>query len=147
MRRTLVLSLVSILVMTLLAGPALAGGKAKAKGKTKACRSTVTYVLEGPALAVDTATGSVTMTVAGSNKHAAWFAGQDVTVTADAATKVVRDDVKVTLADLAADDELAVKIRGCKGIDPATLSLVARHIDAVSPLVEETPVEEPLTEG
>jgi MoaE-MoaD fusion protein len=116
MRRTLVLSLVSILVTTLLAGPALAGGKAK--GKAKVCRSTVPYVLEGPALAVDTATGSVTMTVAGSNKHAAWLAGQEVTVMADATTKVVRDDVKVTLADLAADDGLAVKIRGCKGIDP-----------------------------
>ncbi len=140
MKRTLVFSLATVLVTTLaLAGPALAGGKGKAKGKSKICRSTVTYVLEGPALVVDPA-GSVTMTVAESNKHARSFVGRDVTVTTNATTKIVRDDVKATLADLVAGDVLTVKIRGCKGIDPGTLALVAKHINAVSPPAEETPV-------
>lgn len=136
MKRTLLFSLATVLVTTLtLAGPALAGGKGKAKGKSKICRSTVTYVLEGPALAIDTAAGSVTMTVAESNKHGAWFVGQDVAVTANATTKIVRDDAKATLAELVANDELTVKLRGCKGVDPATLPLVARVIDAVSPVI------------
>ncbi len=139
MKRTLALSLASVLLATLaLAGPAVAGGKGKAKGnvktKAKAC-SIVTYVLAGPTLEVDPQAGSVTMAVAQSNKHAAPFLGENLTVRADTVTKVVRDDVKATLADLVAEDDLTVKIRGCKGIDPATLALVAQHVDAISPLV------------
>lgn len=141
MKRTIIGSL-AVLTIFAFASQALAAGKGKAVGKTKVCRATVAYVLEGPAITVES--GSLTLTVQSADKHARWFVGRDVTVTANAATKISRDDEEATITDLVPEDTLTVMIRGCKDADPATLALVAHHIDAVSsaPAEEDLPAED-----
>jgi hypothetical protein len=141
MKRTIIGSL-AVLTVFAFASQAVAAGKGKAVGKTKVCRATVAYALEGPAIAVGS--DSVTLTVESANKHARSFVGQDLTVTTNAATKISRDDKEATIADLVPEDTLTVMIRGCKDADPATLTLVAHHVGAVSsaPAEEDLPAED-----
>jgi hypothetical protein len=141
MKRAIIGSL-AVLTVFAFASQAVAAGKGKAIGKTKVCRATVAYVLEGPAVTVGS--DLATLTVESANKHGSWLVGQDVTVTGIAATKISRDDEEATIADLVPEDTLSVMIRGCKDADPATLALVAHHIDAVSsaPAEEELPAED-----
>jgi hypothetical protein len=140
MKRTIISSLTVVLAAALAVAPASAG-KGKPIGKTKICRATVAYVLEGQAVTVGP--DSLTLTVEAANKHARPFVGQEVAVTANAATKISRDDGEATLADLVPGDALTVMIRACKDADPATLTLVAHHIEAISPAAPE---QEPASE-
>jgi hypothetical protein len=136
-KRTIISSLAVLTVFaSAFASQAVAGGKGKALGKTKVCRATVAYVLEGPATTVGS--DSLVLTVASANKHARALVGDDVSVTANAATKISRDDEEATLADLVPEDALTIMIRACKGADAATLTLLAHHVDAISAV----PVEE-----
>jgi len=145
MRRTLLSLLVAALAVTVVATPAVAGGKARPAKAGGGCKPVVAYVFEGTVAAVDA--GSVTVDVVAANKHAQRF-GSVATLSVDAATKVVRDDVRATLADVQAGDEANVQAMACKTVDPATTTLVARRLVATTPVVEEEPVvEEPEDTG
>ena len=124
------------------AAPAIAGGKAhaakaptaKASKKPAGCKAVVAYVAVGTVASVGV--DSVTVDVVEANRHALAF-GTPMTFGVDATTKVSRDDAGVTLADLQAGDSVTVQARACKGADPVATSLVARHVSAAAPVVEE----------
>ena len=137
--RKALLVLTLLVAVAVMAAPAVAGGKARGPKKPTGCKAVVAYVVEGTLASVGA--GSVTVDVVSANKHAQTF-GASMTFAVDAATKVSLDEVAATLADLEAGDEVNVQARACKGADPVVTTLVARHVSATSPVVEEPVVEE-----
>ncbi|MBW3593870.1 MAG: hypothetical protein KY396_09270 [Actinobacteria bacterium] len=140
--RKVFIVLAALLAVAVMATPAVAGkGKGKGLAKKRAGCKAVAYVFEGTVTSVTST--SISADVVEANKHAQAF-GAAVTLTVDAATKVVRDDARVTIADVLAGDSVTLQARACKGADPATTTLVARMVSATSPVVEEPVVEEPI---
>lgn len=128
------------MLVAAVSGTALAKGKPAGKGKPAQKKNpVVTYVSKGEVAAVSD--GSLVMDVEKGNKFARGFAGQQVEFVVTDATKVEKDDVPVTLAELAAGDEVLVQSRAPKN---GAESFTARKVVAETPAVEEepAPVEE-----
>lgn len=142
MFRKTFLILAALVAIAVMATPAVAGGKGRAAKapkppKAATCKP-VAFVFEGTVASIGLDT--ISIDVVEANKQAQRF-GAAATLKVDATTKVVRDDLRAEFAAVQAGDGVTVKSRACKSIDPATTTLVARHISATSPVVEPTPVE------
>lgn len=102
-----------MLVMALLLVVATAAGTADARSPkakpAKAKKPPVVYVFKGEIAEVGG--DSVTVSVEKDNKFARSFAGDQVEFAVSESTKVVKDDIRVSLAELAAGDEVVAGMR------------------------------------
>ncbi|MEZ5098571.1 MAG: hypothetical protein R3C15_01925 [Thermoleophilia bacterium] len=120
MRRFVILAVGALVAVGAVAPGALAKGKPPKSGT--GCKPRVQVVLQGTATATDATAGTLTFTVAGSNKHGRTLVGESFTVAVTSDTTVKRNG-SATLADilLAPADRVMVKLRWCKA-DLASLA-------------------------
>jgi hypothetical protein len=111
-------------------GDAATSTSATSTLQARACKPTVSYVLNGTFVAAGADGSSFSMTVAHANHHAKAL-GASPTMSVDAKTRIVRSGKKAGLADLRAGDRLNVQARGCKGLAAdSTPALVAKRVVA-----------------
>jgi hypothetical protein len=138
MRKFSVLLLAATLALTMTAGVAQAKGKPAGKGQpTQKKVPTVAYVFEGTVASVDELNATVTVEVQEANKFGnSYLQSQgttQVTVKVNpTATKIIKNDARATLGEIASGDEIVVKDRAIKG----ATSFIADMIVANSPVVE-----------
>jgi hypothetical protein len=104
-------------------GGASAHGKGRHGAKPTGCKPQVSYVFEGT---FDSSAdpSSFVVDVVHANRHAASLIGTQATVLVSEGTRIHRDDIEATLADLQSGDEVNVQVKGCKGQVPAPLTAV-----------------------
>lgn len=137
--RAMVLLAVAALVLALVASAADAKGREAGKDKGRKA-PVVTYVFKGTVASISE--GSVTVDVEKGNKFAKVYAGDQVELAVNEATKLRKDDAPVLLSDLSQGDEIVVKARELKG----ATSFTARMLVAQTPEAEEEPIEPAPTE-
>lgn len=120
LRRTVLLVMALLLVVATAAGTADARSP-KAK-PAKAKKQPVVYVFKGEIAEVGG--DSVTVSVEKGNKFARSFAGDQVEFAVSESTKVVKDDIRVSPAELAAGDEVVVRSRAERGAASFTANII-----------------------
>lgn len=129
MKKSTIFVLVVALMLAMVAGVAEAKGRPAGKGKPAQKKvPVVTYVFKGEVASVSEGTAAVD--VAKGNKFARTHFGRQVEFAVNGATKVVKDDVRVSLADLAAGDSVVVQSRAPK---TGAGSFTARMVVAETP--------------
>jgi hypothetical protein len=118
-------SIIPVLLAGALAvtGSAAAHGKGRPGGHGTGCKAQVSYVFEGT-FDSSADSSSFVMDVVHANRHARSLVGSQATVVVSDSTRIRRDDVEATLADLVPGDEVNVQVKNCMGQVPAQLSAV-----------------------
>lgn len=133
MKRSMIFVVAAALMISMVAGVAQAKGRPAGKGKPEGKGNPmVTYVFKGSIASVQD--GSVTVDVNRGNKFARSYAGQQMEIAVDDATRVVKDDAPATLGDLVPGDKVVVQSRAPRlGAE----SFTAKRIVAQSESAEE----------
>lgn len=118
---------------------AKAKAKAKGKGQGKAKKhghAKPSFVHAGKVNAVDATAGTVTFVVRGGQNKA--LRGCLLTVVVTATTKIQRDDVAATLADVVAGDHVNVKGGTTRDAVTGDVTYTATRVSASAPEAETT---------
>jgi hypothetical protein len=130
-----ILLVVASLVAAMFAGVAEAKGRPAGKSKPAQKKDpVVTYVFKGDVTSVSES--SVVVDVEKGNKFARSYAGEQVEFAVVESTKVVKDDVEVSLSEVAIGDEALVQLRAPKS---GAADFTARKVVVETPEVEEEP--------
>ena len=142
----IVFTVAALATSNALADPGRGKGKAKDGGDTtttagergaertaaqgRTCRRRVSVILKGiyvSGSADASGSGSFSMTVARTNKHARGSVGTPITIAVNGVTRLRREG-DATLSDFVPGDRLKVQVRTCKGADAPSLVLLARRV-------------------